>query len=366
MSFWERLLGLRVHSGAAATPSPPPAPPRYRRRPGPRPPVRSTMPMPLTSLVRVSRVDVAEELRRRFCAGAQDVCIGLGEDVDVRLLEDDLVAAHVRPIDRELHICTVSHEGKGRMALVRTETNFGVFYAPRDEPGAWSSVQRWQTIERLRPGDRIGLGSCPGDALVFLLPELHGAKLSGSGAGRSFHYEAMVRVALTAWRYGRITVGGGSGAVVRLPDPELADLRLVLLRNLGAPSRGYGLMLLNPGPGVWLRAAGERVFRPLQAGARLRLSGPGNRLRLGRHELLLPTPVLPRVRFGGRSKPTPEDLAQVFNLELEDLRQPERIRERYRELVRLLHPDRNGEDPGHLSRFLEVQACWQAHQERMC
>jgi hypothetical protein len=99
---------------------------------------------------------------------------------------------------------------------------------------------------------------------------------------------------------------------------------------------------------------------PLSSGDRIMLPGGGHRLRFGGRVVVLPEPVAPTPRFTTRIRPTLADIADVLGAD--DLDDAAGVRNAYRVLVRRLHPDRNRDEPGHISRFHEIQACWDAYR----
>ena len=327
----------------------------------------STAPIPLTSLVAVSRVDVAGLLRQRIESGNLHTTIGIGEHADITLLDDDLLAADVTLVlDRRLVIVTVLfHPGRG-YSVARGHANFGVFLEPME--GSFETVSRYRQIDGMLPGDRVGLGSCPSDALWFSLPDVAGAQLLPRGkrspfGGFNLLYQERFRTAVLHWRYPEIAFGSDrKTALIHIDDPELDGLDGVLSRRLDDPSAGYALVVNRCPVPMLLSPGGFSPFAPVELGETVRLHGLGNRLRFGQHQVELPECVVPTARFAGRETPTSQDIIAVFGIDPADLYDSHVVKGRYRELVRMLHPDRVGDHEGHTSRFIEVQACWKAWQ----
>jgi hypothetical protein len=315
---------------------------------------KTTLPLSMDQLVRVSRVDLEAEILRCLGEGLRTIRIGLGTAVDIRLLDDDLLAADVRLVDRELEILIVHAEAGFGYTLHRGASNFGVYWGPSDAAFPDRSVRRHSQVAGLVGGDRVGLGSTPAEALRFALPRL--SDLPSGLAPADERASERFRIALCHWRYRVVTFGGHPNAVLRFAEPELSPLRAALVRELDAPD-GYRLMALVPAADLAVARRGSGIFVPLSAGDLIQLPGGGHRLRFGGVQVVLPEPVAPTPRFSARVRPTLSDVADVFGLD--DLDDPTVVRARYRELVRELHPDRNREDPGHTSRFHEVQACWE-------
>lgn len=179
----------------------------------------------------------------------------------------------------------------------------------------------------------------------------------------SKEYEPRMRAALLHWRYGMVTFGGDPNAVVHLPDPALAKLRAAILRNVDQPERGYELFVKEPDPDFWVQPAGE-ALRWLARGATVKLRGPGNVLGFGRWSLELPEPSAVTPRFGPRVSPTREAVAEVLELTSAELDDADVVKARHRELARRFHPDRTKSDPGATSRFVEIQAAFEAWKGR--
>lgn len=343
--------------------------PKLRPKPGAVPTDQhaSTAPIPLTALVAVSRVDVSGLLRQRIQSGQLQTSVGIGETADITLLDDDLLAADVTLVlDRRLIIVTVSFRPGRGFSVARGHANFGVFLESMD--GAFESINRYRQIDGMLPGDRVGLGSCPSDALWFSLPDVAGAQLlpresRSPMGGYSLLYQERFRTAVLHWRYPRIQFGSDKDALVRIDDPALDGLEGVLSRKLDDPSYGYGLILHRCPVEMHLSTGGFEPFKPVETGVEMRLHGLGNRFRFGGHQVELPGCVVPSARFAGRETPTSQDIIAVFAIDPADLYDKNVVKGRYRELARMLHPDRVGDHEGHTSRFIEVQACWKAWQD---
>lgn len=346
----------------------PEGPPRLRPKPGrvEGDAQQTTAPIPLTQLVAVSRVDISARLRERIEAGHGDSTVGIGSNADIQLLDDDLLAADVTVVqDRRLVVATLCFRPGTGFSVERGHSNFGVFY---DIGHGFSSVGRYRRVEDLRPGDRVGLGSCPGDALWFSLPDVRGVRFTPREArpvaGFDLLYQERFRVALLHWRYAEIPFGSDPESVICVSDPELDGMRAVLRREPDDPSQGYVLRVdRSPAPVSWCRGGTER-FDELAPGAEARLHGIGNRIRFGSHQVELPAPAVPVGRFAGRDTPTVQDIVAILGIDPRDVHDAGVVKGRYRELIRVLHPDRTGGAEGPTSRFLEVQACWTAWQDQ--
>jgi hypothetical protein len=322
--------------------------------------------MSTAQIVSVCRVDIENELRKRLLAGQQTVRIGLGGDVDIGLLDDDLLVADVLPSNRQLVILTVHCELGFGYVLSRGFGNFGVYFT-EGHNDFWASLRRSQTAAGLRPGDKVGLGSCPAETIRFRLPYVQGLPDPREGVEgyRTEHVlSERFRVALEHWDYATVTFGGHERAVVQLEERALHDLRAALVRKIDAPEEGLRLMVLSPTPKVELRRPDAKSWEVVAPGRPARLEGAGNRLRVAMHEWLLPPPVRPTPRFSGRERPSRREMAEIFGLELADLQDPALMKARYRELVRRFHPDRHPGSAGHTSRFLEVSAVWDCYQDK--
>jgi hypothetical protein len=387
---------------------------------------RTVLPIAIARLVQERKDhDIEGELRVLFNGGRRHVTIGLGPEVDVPLLDEELHAAMIAEIDREIVVASVHVEADGFM-VERGWSNFGL-YVWNDLDPIWQSVPWQGTVRGLRPGDKVALGSTPADALQFTLPECavvaprthrRSARLEqadsqrraraaprspGSdrptpdrpaGAGTplratprggapirpdvartpggtpyssprpaplrvdSDRYQRRFDNALKYWRYAMISIGSDDSCVVVLDDPDLAPLRAALGRNLENPERGYELFVKNPDPELWVQPAGQGA-KLLSRGDFVKLKGGGNRLGFAGYVVQLPDPAAPIPRFGTLS-PTPGEIAEVLGVDTLELDDPDVVKSAHRELVLRFHPDRHGGDPGHLSRFYEVQACFEA------
>ncbi len=361
------------------------------------------LPLQVARQILTHQVDLESELRALLNDGQRRITIGLGHGVDVPLLPAELEASDVSLIDRDLVIGIVRAE-PGAYTVERGHSNFGLFTMNRTER-TWQSVPFMSETRGLLPGDKIALGSTPAEAIQFRLPDCalvsrprprsrRHAALRDQEAARagtplaapdrtletptraerastgaptprrgpmpgSRRYERAFEVALRHWRYDMITFGGDEGAVLALDDPALTDLRAAIGRDPDQPGRGYDLFVKVPMPDLWAAPAGQGPT-PLTPGAIVRLKGPGNQIGFGRYVVGLPAPTMPTARFSANQLPDRVDIAEVLSLSLAQLADPALTRARYLELVRRFHPDRNGGDPGHLSRFHEVQLCWDA------
>jgi len=321
----------------------------------------STMPLRVDQIVRVCRVDLEAELLRALLDGKSAITVGLGNGVDIPLLEDDLLAADVAPTDRQLLVATFTLTPTGWR--IERHDSFGVYVQDHDS-FCWASVPSLGEVEGLLPGLRIGLGSCPADAITFRLPSPPAGTYVFTGSVEAdVPLTEAFRIALHHWRYDVVTFGGSDKCVIVLPDPDMRLLKGALRRDLSHPERGVELLVLDPGPGMWLHPTGGERSR-LTVGTRLHLVGGGHLLGLGQSVVVLPTPVDPEPRFTGRLAPTDDDVAAVFGVGLGVLDDTKAMRKRYRALVSMLHPDRTGGGPGPTSRFVEVQACFEAWQRR--
>lgn len=342
--------------------------PKLRPLPGAAPTdaADTTVPMTLTQLVRVTRVDLALKLKERIEQGFLSNSIGIGAFADITLLDDDLTAAAVTVVDRQVEILIVTMAPGRGWEIARGDANFGVYY---DGEYGYTQLARRSQIEGLVPGDRVGLGSCPADALWFTLPELKGMRIPprAKRAPKGHHqiaYQGTLRAALLHWRYREVTVGSAENAVVRVTDPSLDGLAFSLHRDPDDPAKGVRLEVISPRVPVFACKGGYGRFEPVPAGEALTLHGVGNRIRFGADQQVeLPPPAVVVGRFDGRELPTTPDILAVLGIDAVDLRESAVVKHRYRALVRALHPDRNPGDEGHASRFLEVQACWKAYQE---
>lgn len=390
------------------------------------------LPIAIARLLQTQAVDLGAEINELLRAGKRRITIGLGPGVDVPLLDEELHAAEVAMIDRELIVAALRAEPDGYV-VERGWSNFGVYVFTELEP-LWVSVPWMGEVRGLRPGDKMALGSTPAEALRFVLPDspmvppriahrtarqraaerpeppapppppqdlrsappptprqvrpdprppdrrtpvppvrtatprpasrvagpaiARPAARSWSGGPRD-RYQDPFDSALRHWRYEMVTFGSDERSVIEVDDPELAGLKAAILRKPDQPDRGYELFVKDPSGDLWVQPAGEPP-RPLKKGDVVKLRGAGNRLGFGPYHVVLAEPVVVGPRFGPRDTPTPRQIAVVLGLPEHALADADRVRARYRELVRRFHPDRNDGDPGHLSRFLEIQACFDA------
>lgn len=374
------------------------------------------LPARLTHLMQSTQtVDLAQEVRTLLTEGRQRLTLGLGPGVDIPLLDEELYAADVELIDRQLVVAVIRAEPDGYV-VERGWSNFGVYVFTANEP-LWTSVPHMGYVRGLRPGDQVALGSTPAEAIRFALPESAlvpppvalrtsrqrraaaqrrsrpeapppGSPPPGSPPPRTIRqtppappeaqppqaaappppaqsaaqrdrFQDPFEIALLHWRYAMNSFGTDPGSVIVLDDPALGSLRAALGRNLEQPDRGYDLFVKDPGPGLWVQPRGEEASA-LQRGSVVRLKGPGNRLHFGGYVVELPPPAVPVSRFGPHEIPSPASIQSVLGLPPGAIDDPAQVKAAYRALIRRFHPDRHDGDPGHLSRFLEIKACFEA------
>lgn len=403
------------------------------------------LPYAVARLVQAQKdIDIRSDLIELLERGQRRVTIGIGGSVDIPLLDQELHAAEIAMLDREVVIAAVRAEPDGYI-IERGWSNFGVYVWCDSDP-VWQSVPWMGAVRGLRPGDKVALGSAPAEALRFELPESalvpppehrrgdrtqkaasqqrnrtidgttpvppqatngppaatpaaapasrdpwagitpggsrrrtlsaavpgmngvrtpSGSPLSAPVEGRpqalranSDKYQRRFDAAFRFWRYDKITIGDHR-AVIDLDEPELQAIRIAIGRNLEHPERGYDVFVKEPRPEFWVHPAGEHV-RLVQRGDVVRLRGAGNRIGFAGFEVVLPEPAVPVSRFGPRQVPTSADIAEVLGLPEESLTDTDRVKAAYRDLVRRFHPDMHDGDAGHLSRFLELQVCFDA------
>jgi len=202
----------------------------------------------------------------------------------------------------------------------------------------------------------------------FQLPNVRGVHFERTGAERrpknfKVRYQAQFHAALLHWRYDEITFGSEADRIIRMADTELEGLRGAIARHPDDPSAGYRLTVENHAVAVHYCRRGSDQFQTAVPGEVVKLDGHGNRIRFGEdHHIELSAPKVVAPRFTGRYLPSEEDIVAVLGLHPDNMRDPHLVKVRYRELIRRLHPDRVGENDGHRSRFLEVQACWQVYE----
>lgn len=385
---------------------------------------RTFLPVAIARLVQQqgrNEVDIEAELSALLESGHRRITIGLGLGVDIPLLDQELHAAEIAELDRDLVVTAVRAEPDGYV-IERGWSNFGLYVWSDSEP-VWRSVPWMGLVRALRPGDKVALGSTPAEAIQFQLPEstlvpprMHrrsqrveqaseqrrnrehtppaeptlvtprgatpshsptpvGASVrSDPRANRtpgplprrpaplrvdSDRFQARFDIAIKYWRYVMITFGGDAGSIVVLDDPELGSLRAAIGRNLEQPDRGYELFVKDPTPDLWVQPAGAAA-RVLARAEVVKLRGPGNRIGFAGYVVSLPDPAAPVPRFGPRQVPTVAEMADVFGLSAHQMTDADLVKSRYRELALRFHPDRSDGDPGHLSRFLEIQASFSA------
>ncbi|HHO50106.1 MAG TPA: hypothetical protein ENK18_04350 [Deltaproteobacteria bacterium] len=128
------------------------------------------LPVHLARLVQTTQtVDLAQEIRSLLTEGRRRLTLGLGPGVDIPLLDEELYAADVELIDRQLVVAAIRAEPDGYV-VERGWSNFGVYVFTAREP-LWTSVPHMGSVRGLRPGDQVGLGSTPAEAIRFTLPE---------------------------------------------------------------------------------------------------------------------------------------------------------------------------------------------------
>ncbi len=368
-----------------------------------------SLPADLARLVQkvANAADLARDLADRIGGGQQSVTVGLGPGVDVPLLDEELYAAEVARLDRELVVATIRAEADGYV-VERGWSSFGVYTWAEADPG-WESVPYMGSVRALRPGDQVALGSTPADAVRFRLPRstmvppppiasrsgspLHdaptldlepslsrGVPSTISRGGRRparrpasqprqlppsarDRYQRRFDLALRHWHYAMVTFGDDESAVIPVDDPEVAGLRAALSRNLTHPERGYDLFVRAPGPDLWVKVHGEAV-QQLEAGDVVRLVGGGNRIGFHGYVVELAAPTIPVPRFTKKETPTVEDIAEVLDLPVERLPEVDLVSARYRVLAHRFRPDRHTGEPGDLSRFLELKVCFDAWKDR--
>src|SRR5687767_5298422 len=131
---------------------------------------RTYMPIAIARLVQQqgqNEVDIEAELRSLLEAGHRRITIGLGEGVDIPLLDQELHAAEIAELDRDLVVAAVRAEPDGYV-IERGYSNFGL-YVWSDQDPIWHSVPWMGVVRALRPGDKVALGSAPAEAIQFLL-----------------------------------------------------------------------------------------------------------------------------------------------------------------------------------------------------
>jgi hypothetical protein len=353
-----------------------------------------SMPMVLARLIHTQAVDLAAEVSVLLAQGQRRITLGLGPGVDVPLLDEELHAAEVAMLDREIVVATLRAEPDGYV-VERGWTNFGIYVWSEREP-IWQSVPWMGEVRGLRPGDRLALGSTPAEALKLVFPDSPlvpprtatrsvrqkkaadrapstpslgtpppamrtpaGSEPRKWKGGPPDKYQRLFEMALLHWHYAMYTIGTDPKSTIAIDDVDLAELRLAIGRNPSHPDRGYELFVKGAGGDPWVQPAGRSV-RSLAKGSVERLRGASNRMGFGPYVVELPAPAVPAPRFGAREEPTRADIAEILGLKEADLKDGERVKARYRDLARRFHPDRHSGDPGDTSRFLEIQTCFEA------
>ena len=374
------------------------------------------LPARLARLVQKANAeDLTRELTALLAEGRRHVSVGLGPGVDVPLLDEELYAAEVALLDRELVVMLVRVEADGYV-IERGWSNFGVYTWAHADPG-WNSVPSMGMIRGLRDGDKVALGSAPADSLTFVLPPnalipraIHSSpdrsrtpprprlgradtppsledSLTYSSASSSprrrrrsnvgptpfparrrppaerSSFQPIFDHALKYWHYSMITFGSDPDSVIVVADPELAGLRAALGRNLAKPGRGYDLFVKNPGPDLWVKMSGEAV-RMLRPGDTIHLNGPGNRIGFHGYVVELLAPIMPQPRFKAGYEPTDEEIGETLEVPVDRLADQTLVTARYLTAIRGLHPDHHEGNPGHLSRYLELKTCFDTWKTR--
>jgi hypothetical protein len=320
------------------------------------------LPQALHGLVHTHRADVAGGILRALADGREECTVGIGPRMDIPLLPDDLVAADVSLVERDLLVLSVRWTADGWM-LIRDTSNFGVFWATKNEPSDWSSVRRCSAVQGLAPGDLLGLGSCPGDSLVCRLPAppdgVAFAPLPDVLA--LWALEERLRVAVSHWRYATLRLEANPDAEVPLP-PACGGARLTLTRDLDAPTAGWALAVDDVGEGLATSGL-EGGRHDLRAGDRLQLVGAGHVLVFGQRVALgVPPSLAPTPRFDQKNTPSRADIREVLCLGPHDLDDPAKVKAAWKDAARRFHPDKVGNEPGPISRFVEARACFEAYQ----
>jgi hypothetical protein len=320
------------------------------------------LPQAMHGLVRVHRADVAGGILRALGAGREECTVGIGPRMDVSLLPDDLLAADVTLVRHDLLVLSVRWTAEGWM-LVRDTSNFGVFWATKNEPSDWNSVRRCSAVQGLAPGDLLGLGSCPGDSIVCRLPA------PPSGVAHSplpdvlalWALEERLRVAVSHWRYTTLRLEAGADAEVPLPS-VCGGARVTLTRDLDSPTAGWTLAVDEVGDGLaWSNLEGGR--RELHPGDQHQLVGIGHLLHFARTVALgVPPCLAPTARFDQRNSTSRADIREVLGLGPHDLDDPARVKAAWNDAARRFHPDKVGNEPGPTSRFVEARACYEAYR----
>ncbi|MEZ4238760.1 MAG: hypothetical protein R3F59_21935 [Myxococcota bacterium] len=127
------------------------------------------LPVAIARLVQAQRVDIEGELRALLEEGTRRVTIGIGPTVDIPLLDEELHAAEIAELDRELVVATVMAEPDGYI-VERGWSNFGL-YTWSDADPIWHSVPWMGIVRGLRPGDKVAMGSTPAEAPSSCCPE---------------------------------------------------------------------------------------------------------------------------------------------------------------------------------------------------
>ena len=329
---------------------------------------------------------LTREIELAMAEGLNPVTIGIGPGVDVPLLDNELYAAEIAALNRQLVVATIRAEPDGYV-VERGRSNFGVYTWAEREPG-WTSVPFMSFVRGLRAGDRIALGSTPADSLTFFLPESAlvppplentppgapratpqvaarrpvrrgGPPSHESDGSMSFgtppsmsrgsdrglqrrtptpprhllpgerrRFQPAFEHAIHHWDYANITMGTATGSVIVMDDPELQGLAVMVRRRVASPQKGYQLVVQDPGPELWLKEHGEAV-RYLDRGDRVRLMGGGHRIGMHGYVVELPAPVRPTPRFGPDNPPTLEDVSETLGVPLQRLKDARLVKARY-------------------------------------
>jgi len=294
------------------------------------------------------------------------ITIGLGEGFDISPLDDELVDRDIHHLDRDLLVLRIDWDPYRGYTINKGMNSFGVFYCRYDWE-TWRDLG-WAGVARLQPMDRISLGSSPGDGITLSLPDIPGftAVRRERPPEDAIEYspQEALKYALRHWDYEEITLGTDETCVVRFHEDEGLDFRIRLSRNPREPGAGYRVSYdpVSAYP-VFLRKPDDTwQFTELQPLRGVTLRGPGNVLRVLDHTIILPPPIEPIPSpFQGRRKPTREEIAMILGVSWEEYADADRMRKRYRSLVRRLHPDLSGGTPGTAAHLLDVKTVWEAY-----
>src|SRR5690242_1254832 len=117
-------------------------------------PEPTAMPIAVARLVQTRKdLDIRSEISALLETGLRRITIGIGPGVDVPLLDEELHAAEIAELDREVVIAAVRAESDG-FVIERGWTNFGLYVWTEIDP-LWTSVPWMGTARGLRPGDKV-------------------------------------------------------------------------------------------------------------------------------------------------------------------------------------------------------------------